>query len=237
MYRDMRPLLLKYPQHVANLMDDWAIATENTPEGQALHEEIVHAFLNLLQKHSYFLKALKCVFEADYVDFLGFQIRAGCAQIDPIKLDGIAHWLEELTSKKQVCQLLGVTGYQRPFIVNYAKLVLPLTKLLKNETLFEWTDEQCDAICALKHAIARNPKLHPPDHTKQFELHTDASAYALGATLFQQDERGKKLMIGTASRKLTEMECNYDVWDREFMGFIFGLNHWKHLLAGTILPV
>jgi hypothetical protein len=51
----------------------------------------------------------------------------------------------------------------------------------------------------LKQAIIRNPKLHPPDLTKQFELQTDASAYALGATLFQKDEWGKKLMIGVAS--------------------------------------
>jgi hypothetical protein len=34
-----------------------------------------------------------------------------------------------------------------------------------------------------------------------------------------------------------ETEQNYDVWDCEFMGFVFGLNHWKHLLAGTLLPV
>jgi hypothetical protein len=112
MYRDMRPLLLKYPQNVANLMDDWAIATLDTPKGQALHKEIVHMFLHLLETHSYFLKASKCVFEKDHVDFLGFQICAGCAQIDPIKLDGIAQWPEELTSKKQIQQLLGVTGYQ-----------------------------------------------------------------------------------------------------------------------------
>jgi hypothetical protein len=237
MYRDMRPILLKYPEHVANLMDDWAIATDNTPEGKALHEEIVHQFLRMLQKHSYFLKASKCVFEANQIDFLGFQIRARCAQIDPIKLDGIAQWPEDLTNKKQIRQLLGVTGYQRPFIVNYAKLVLPLTKLLKNEIPFEWTDEQREAIRALKRAIARNPKLHPPDLAKPFELHTDASAFALGATLFQHDDRGKKLMIGAASRKLTETERNYDVWDRKFMGFIFGLNHWKHLLAGTLIPV
>jgi hypothetical protein len=112
MYCNMCPLLLKYPEYIANLMDNWAIATTNTPEGQALHEEIVYAFLNLLEKHSYFLKASKCVFEKDHVDFLGFQICAGCAQINLIKLDGIAQWPEELTSKKQIQQLLGVTGYQ-----------------------------------------------------------------------------------------------------------------------------
>jgi hypothetical protein len=108
---------------------------------------------------------------------------------------------------------------------------------LKNKVPFIWTDEQHEAIRALKQAIAHNPKLHPPDLEKQFELHTNASAFALGATLFQQDECGKKLMIGAASRKLTETERNYDIWDREFMGFVFGLNHWKHLLAGTLLPV
>jgi hypothetical protein len=31
---------------------------------------------------------------------------------------------------------LGVTGYQQLFIENYAKLVLALTKLLKNDTAF-----------------------------------------------------------------------------------------------------
>jgi hypothetical protein len=44
-------------------------------------------------------------------------------------------------------------------------------------------------------------------------------------------------MIGAASRKLTETERNYDIWDWEFIGFVFGLNHWKHLLTGMLLPV
>jgi hypothetical protein len=116
-----------------------------------------------------------------------------------------------LTTKKQIWQLLGVTGYQRPFIENYANLVLTLTKLLKNNAKFEWGDEQWRAICTLKAAIARNPRLHLPDLTKQFELQMDASTYALGATLFQKDDHGKKLMIGAASQKLTKTERNYDV--------------------------
>jgi hypothetical protein len=90
MYRDMRPLLLKFPENTANLMDDWAIATDNTSEGQALHQQIVHMFLDLMEEHLYFLKVSKCIFEQDHIDFLGFQIRAGCAQIDPIKLEGIS---------------------------------------------------------------------------------------------------------------------------------------------------
>ena len=89
MYQDLCPLLLKYPDNVANLMDDWAIGTPNTQEGLILHREIVHFILNLFELHSYFLKLSKCMFEQDHINFLGFQICAGCAHIDPIKIDGI----------------------------------------------------------------------------------------------------------------------------------------------------
>jgi hypothetical protein len=36
----------------------------------------------------------------------------------------------------------------------------------------------------------------------------NASAYALGATLFQKDDQGKKLIIGAAFWKLTKMKRN-----------------------------
>ena len=113
----------------------------------------------------------------------------------------------------------------------------PLTKLLKNDAKFEWTSNQSNAIWVLKAAIAANPKLHPPNPDEPYELQTDASAFALGATLFQKDKRRKKLIIGAASRTLTETEQNYNLWDREFMGFVYGLTHWKHLLVGTCTPI
>ena len=70
-------------------MDDWAIGTPNTPDGIWLHRDIVHFILELFELHSYFLKLSKCMFEKDHIDFLGFQIRTGCARIDPVKTDGI----------------------------------------------------------------------------------------------------------------------------------------------------
>jgi hypothetical protein len=80
-----------------------------------------------------------------------------------------------------------------------------LTTLLKADTKFVWGDEQQEVICALKAAIVQNPRLHPLDLTKQFELQTDVLAYVLG------DNCSKKLMIGAASQKLTETERNYVV--------------------------
>ena len=68
--------------------------------------------------------------------------------------------------------------------MNYAQKALGLTKLLKNDAPFIWGNEQWESIQALKCAIAQNPKLITPNPEKQYELQTDASAYALGATLF-----------------------------------------------------
>ena len=49
MNRDLEPLKQLYPNNFANYMDDIAIETDNTPQGQALHEHIVHQFLNILE--------------------------------------------------------------------------------------------------------------------------------------------------------------------------------------------
>ena len=70
--------------------------------------------------------------------------------------------------------------------------------------------------------MATDPILTAPDEKEPFELETDASAYAVGAALFQKDERGKRCAIGYASKTLNSAERNYDIWDREFLGLIFG---------------
>src|SRR5579863_7144564 len=159
MYRDLRPLLLKYPDKVANLMDDWCIGMDDMPEGVQHHREITHFMLDLFELHSYFLKPSKCAFEQDHVTFLGFQICAGCTRINPVKMDGIRMWPETFKNKKEIHQFLGVVGYQRPFIQNFAKLALALTKLLKDDTPQFWGNEQTLAVQMLKKAVCDDPEL------------------------------------------------------------------------------
>jgi hypothetical protein len=85
--------------------------------------------------------------------------------------------------------------------------------------------------------VTQDPILIAPSKDEPFELETDASAYAIGAALFQKDERGKWQAIGYTSKTLNTAERNYDIWDREFLGLIFELTYWRHLLSGTKLPV
>ena len=172
-------------------MDDMVIGMGNTPEEVQKHRKIVCEVLDLFRKHSYFLKLKKCVFETMEITFLGYKIGNGVAKIEETKMDGLQNWPRTLTCVKDVQQVLGVLGYQRPFIQGFADLAKPLTNLTKKGVPFEWTDKCRNALDQLITKFTEDPELTAPDPTRQFELETNASNFALGAVLFQKDDQGK----------------------------------------------
>jgi hypothetical protein len=61
-------------------------------------------------------------------------------------------------------------------------------------------------------------------------MEVDASAYAVGAILFQKDNQGHKRDVGYYLKALNPAQCNYNIWDREFLAVIKALENWQHLL-------
>lgn len=159
MHWDFCELLQRYPKNLGNYMDDWWIATESTPEETALHWRIAHKFLDQMEKKLYFLKVFKTKFEEPQMEILGWQVRAGGICIDPSKIAGTWEWPWQLKDVKQVRSTLGVLGYQRPFIKNFAAISRPLHNLTKKDVLFEWTQECTDALEQLIQAVTLEPIL------------------------------------------------------------------------------
>jgi len=85
---------------------------------------------------------------------------------------------------------MGVLGYQRPFIPGFAAIVKPIVELTKKGTPFEWMEEQRQALETLILKVTTAPVLAYPDLERPFEMEVDASAYAVGAILFQKDDQG-----------------------------------------------
>jgi hypothetical protein len=105
-------------------MDDILITTI---KDYALHRQLVHEVLDVLEEESFFLKLAKCKFEQESIDYLGIVVTKGTVWIDPTKQNGLVAWPRRLTSVKQVRSTLGVLGYQRPFIHGFAHLARPIT--------------------------------------------------------------------------------------------------------------
>ena len=189
--------------------------------------------MDLLEEKSYFLKLSKSQFETEDMDLLGWRVTNREIRIDPDKIMGLKNWPCKLKNVKQVCSILGILGYQRPFIRGFAKLARPLTELTKKDKEFEWTMDCENALTMLIDIVTSELVLKCPNPEKPFKLEVDASAFAIGAILFQKDENGKQHEIRYYSKALNETKQNYNIWDREFMSVIFGLRNWQHLLVGS----
>ena len=89
------------------------------------------------------------------------------------------------------------------------------------------------ALDTLITTVTKGPTLAQPDMSRPFFLQVDASAYATGAILSQQDDRGKHRAVGFLSKMFNEAERNYDIHDRELLAVFPGLAHWRHLLLSS----
>jgi hypothetical protein len=110
----------KYPGCIFVYMDDILITTH---DDEVLHKQIFHEVLDLIDQENFFLKLNKCLFHQRSINYLGIHIEGGRIRIDPMKIDGLSKWKEELKNVHKVRSTLGVYGYNRPFIEGYAEMV------------------------------------------------------------------------------------------------------------------
>ena len=136
------------------------------------------------------------------------------------KLKGIKEWPCTLKNVKQLHSMLGVLGYQHPFIPGFALLMHPLMCLLKKGVEFTWTDECTVALDKLINIVTSDPILWQPRQQEPFKLEVDASQVATGAVLWQYDVQGQQCPIRYDSKTFNEAECNYPIWDREFLAIV-----------------
>ena len=217
----LRPYLGKF---VVVFLDDILIYSRTREE----HLEHLRKVFQLLRENSLYAKESKCEFFAEEVKYLGHIISRDGIRMDREKVQAILEWLEP-KNLEELQIFLGMSGFYRRFIRDYAKIAVPMTNQLKGKgKTFEWGEDQKKSMQKLKVAIATAPILYIVDPNKPFVVETDASNFAVGAVLTQEGRP-----IAFESKKLDHAQQNYSVYERQLYAIVHALKKWKHYLYGA----
>ena len=141
---------------------------------------------------------------------------------------------------KSLRSFLGLSGFYKRFIKDYAVIAKPLTRLLEAENgnisakkskgvRIDLKEDALAAFEKLKQILSSEDViLAYPDFEKKCELTTDASAIALGAVLAQD---GRPITM--ISRTLSATEANYAANERELLAIVWALKDLSYYLYGV----
>lgn len=222
--RAMNMMLSNTPNTLV-YMDDIIIFSSSIDE----HLKHLETVFDKLCKHSLSIQLDKTEFLKEKLPFLGHIITADGIHTNPDKIKAIENFPLP-TNPKEIKQFLGMTGYYRKFIHNYAHIAKPLTLQLRKDHDLN-PIEYKESFELLKTHMVNAPILQFPDWNLPFILTTDASSVALGAVLSQISE-GKDHPIAFASRTLSATEQRYATIEKELLAIVYACTHFKPYLYG-----
>src|SRR3984893_9111642 len=163
-------------------IDDILITTENLEE----HRKLTHGVLQPLQDDGLSVRKRKCEFEVPGVMTLGLRITEGLVCHSPKKCRGIQDWPTP-TTVKMVQEYVGLLNYFRRFIKDFATIAWPLYDVTGDKG-FYWGKEQQHALDTLIKILNSDAVLAIPQDKGKWRMEVDASNYATGGVLSQQQE-------------------------------------------------
>jgi hypothetical protein len=212
-------------------IDNILIYTQTLEENHRISWLVMERF----RKHKLYLQLDKCKFEQTRIEYLGLIISEGQAEMDPVKVAGVADWPKP-QSKKEVQSFLGFTNFYRRFIQDFSHHARPLFDLTSKNAPWTWGEAQQTAFNELKRAVTSQPVLMFADDARPFCIEADSSDFATSAVLSQQSAADKKWHpVAFLSKSLNMVERNYKIHDKEMLAIICALEEWRHFLEGAQL--
>ena len=151
-----------------------------------------------IEKAGLTVKLSKSKFAKRSCEYLGYIVGGGVVKPILSKVKAISSFPKPDT-KTAVRAFLGLAGYYRRFIPDFASVAAPLTDLTKKSVPNSgvWNEGCQRAFETLKKALISEPVLSSPDVSKTFIVQTDASPSdrGVGAVLSQVQEDGRNTLL------------------------------------------
>lgn len=209
-------------KHCFVYLDDVIVFGRTIQEHNKNLATVLHRLSELRLK----LQPDKCEFLKPELEYLGHVISKDGVKPNPNKIKSVKEFRQP-RNPTEIKQFLGLAGYYRKFIRNFAKVAKPLTDLTKKDIPFHWTDKQQISFDTLKLKLCEEPILKYPDFSKEFTLTTDASNEGLGAILSQDGHP-----CCYVSRTLNPAEKHYTTTEKELLAIVWSIQRLRQYLLG-----
>ena len=203
-------------------VDNITIAGKSKEE----HDDNVSAFMAAAARYNLEFNDCKTVSCVESISILGYMVSHGKIQPDPDRVSPLID-LPLPYDDKSLHSALGLFAHHSKWIKNFSEKIYPLS----HADSYPLNDSAQSAFSLLKQDIA-DSVLATPDLSKPFIIETDASEYAIGATLSQSDRP-----VAFFSRSLNSSEKKHHSVEKEAYAIVESIRKWRHYLLGSHFTV
>lgn len=222
---DLEPFIFPY-------MDDFLVLTKDFDK----HIEILDELANRLNSAGLTVSPAKSFFCMKQTTYVGYIISENGIEANPERMKPILNFPVP-KNLKALRRFIGMAGWYRRFIPNFASEIAPITDLLKGNNLpFKWNESANGAFERLKSLLTNPPILTPPDFGQPFTIQCDASDTGIGAVLTQTIDENEKV-IAFFSAKLNKAQSNYTTTEKECLAVILAVERFRPYVDGVFFTV
>jgi RNase H-like domain found in reverse transcriptase/Reverse transcriptase (RNA-dependent DNA polymerase) len=190
--------------------------------------------LEQLRQNQLYAKLSKCTFCQQAVEYLGHVISSTGFSMEQKNVQAISSWPTP-ACKRDVQSFLEMIDFYRRFIKGCAAIARPLTCLTGKDP-FLWGNREKKSFDRLRIAVSSAPVLRSFDPTLPTFVTTDASGYAFGAVL-EQEEASHRRPVAFFSRSMQAAKQTYHPKEQELLAVVDSLRNWCAYLHGRHFTV
>ena len=215
-------------------LDDVLICSETFEQ----HLSNIQEFFDRFRQAGLNLNSKRCSFAQSFVIFLGHHISKDGIRSPPDRVKALSEFPAPKNTK-QLRRALGMFNWFRKYINNYSSIVEPLTRLLKKNVNFMWTNEQEMSFKRLKNSLMNSEILSFPRFDLPFVLVVYSST-DIGYILYQRNPDNsddKVQIIRFGSKSLNTWQKSYGPTKLELLGVVTSIINCASYLRGNKFTV